>query len=81
MDPKWPLVSSREPTATEKETEALWALGIVSVKTRTPLGRTERRIELPPEAVNESSLWSSGNWNLLTVKPELSIEFLLFVRV
>ena len=73
VEPWCPLVSSREPTATENDTEALWALGIVSVKTRTPLGRTDRRIELPPEAVNESSLWSSGNWKLLTVKPELSI--------
>jgi len=60
VEPKWPSVSSREPTATEKDTDTLWALGMLSVKTRTPLGRIVRRIELPPEAVNESSFWSSG---------------------
>src|SRR5690606_1011943 len=47
VEPKWPSVSSRDPTPTHAPIVAERRPGIDSVSTRTPPGRTERRIVAP----------------------------------
>src|SRR5690606_18787985 len=54
VEPWWPSVSSREPTATHAPTAVDRCAGMVSVSTRIPPGRTERRMTLP-----SCSTWSS----------------------
>src|SRR5690554_2733985 len=47
VEPWWPSVSSREPTATQAPTVAERWAGMASLSTRIPPGRTERRMTLP----------------------------------
>src|SRR5690625_3882190 len=47
VEPCWPSVSSREPTATQAPRVAERCPAMASVSTRIPPGRTERRMTLP----------------------------------
>src|SRR5690625_3156751 len=47
VEPWWPSVSSREPTATQAPIVAERCAGIRSVSTRMPPGSTDRRMRLP----------------------------------
>src|SRR5690606_19064073 len=47
VEPWWPSVSSREPTATQAPIVAERWAGMASLSTRIPPGRTERRMTLP----------------------------------
>src|SRR5690625_1089764 len=47
VEPWWPSVSSREPTATQAPMVAERWAGMASLSTRIPPGRTERRMTLP----------------------------------
>src|SRR5450755_4611189 len=48
VEPWWPSASSLEPTPTQHPNVAERSPGMVSVSTRTPPGRTERRTMAPP---------------------------------